>query len=267
MVCVVWWYRRDSHEQLRPVGWALLILRLVVFIGLILYFFQLDKRSELRVTRNSRVAVLVDTSLSMTLPGTPTAIGATSNMSRIEEAVRLVASSPVLDELSKQHDVTLYRFDQLTRPIQVASLAKPTVIATANANQGANAGFLKLSRAHTLLWAACIIGSIALILIAVSFGSQIAGARSWSGGAWSLLSGSLLALLAMVLLAIAILPVSDYPFAALFMDPEAAASRFEEPTDDLGLPSSRQTGAEPNAVNTAATSTQVPSDWGQTNGD
>lgn len=47
---VVWWYKRDSIEQQRPVRWALLLLRLVVFVGLILYFFQLDKRSELRVT-------------------------------------------------------------------------------------------------------------------------------------------------------------------------------------------------------------------------
>lgn len=258
---VVWWYRRDSVEQQRPVRWALLLLRLAAFVGLMLFFLQLDKRSELRVTRNSRVAILVDTSLSMTLPGTPGASGVVSTTSRAEEATRLIASSPLLDQLSKQHDVTVYRFDQLSRPVQVASLARPSDMAASGDPRSGNE-LLLLSRAHSLMLAACAVGVLALVLVAVSFGGQVVGARTWAGGAWSLLGGSLLALTAMLLLALSILPASDYPFQALFLDPETAAERYSAPKDDLSpsltAVSAAAAGSE-DAKN--AVGTQLPQDW------
>ncbi len=174
---VVWWYRRDSVEQQQPVRWALLLLRLVVFVGLILYFFQLDKRSELRVTRNSRVAILVDTSLSMSLPGTPSASGVASSQTRADEAAQLISASPVLGELASEHDVTVYRFDQATRPIQVASLSRPSTTAIATQSQR-DVELLTLSRAHTFMLAACFLGAVALLLIGISFTSQVIGLGS-----------------------------------------------------------------------------------------
>ncbi len=154
---VVWWYKRDSIEQQRPVRWALLLLRMVVFVGLVLYFFQLDKRSELRVTRNSRVAVLVDTSLSMSLPGTPSASGVANTQTRADEAAQLIGASPVLGELAAQHDVTVYRFDQAARPAQIASLARPAIAETTVDSQR-DVQLLLLSRAHSLMLAACFLG-------------------------------------------------------------------------------------------------------------
>ena len=68
-----------------------LLLRLAALAGLLLYFFQLDKRTEQRVVRDSRVAVLVDTSLSMSLPGTPSEIGVSSTQTRSAEAASLLA--------------------------------------------------------------------------------------------------------------------------------------------------------------------------------
>ena len=60
-------YRRDSVE-LRPVlGWLLTALRSAVFFGLLILFLQPHWRSEREVVRNSRVLLLVDTSLSMGL--------------------------------------------------------------------------------------------------------------------------------------------------------------------------------------------------------
>ncbi|MGN6548145.1 MAG: hypothetical protein ACTHK7_24125 [Aureliella sp.] len=258
---VVWWYRRDSVEQQTPVRWALLILRLAAFVGLMLYFLQFDKRSELRVTRNSRVAVLVDTSLSMTLPGTPTASGVVSTTTRADEATRLIAGSPLLDQLSKRHDVTVYRFDQLARPIQVASLPKPTEGTATDQPQTENK-LLLLSRAHSFMLAACAVGALALVLVAISFGGQIVGARTWAGGAWSLLSGSLLALAGMVLLAMAILPASDYPLQALFLDPETAAERYSAPNDTLAPSLTPVGAAAPGAESQQdAVGTQLPDDW------
>ena len=89
---VVFWYRRDSIEHRRPVGWALMLLRLAALVGILLYFFQLDRRTEQRVVRDSKVAVLVDTSMSMSLPGTPSAVGVASSLSRAEEVTQLIGT-------------------------------------------------------------------------------------------------------------------------------------------------------------------------------
>ena len=65
---VVHWYRKDWEELPRSLGVALLILRMTALIGLLIFFLDLQKRSEKKDVRSSKVAVLVDTSLSMTMP-------------------------------------------------------------------------------------------------------------------------------------------------------------------------------------------------------
>lgn len=255
---VVWWYKRDSIEQQRPVRWALLLLRLVVFVGLILYFFQLDKRSELRVTRNSRVAILVDTSLSMSLPGTPSASGVANTQTRADEAAQLISASPVLGELAAQHDVTVYRFDQVARPAQVAALVRPAIADTVAETQR-DGQLLLLSRAHSLMLAACFLAAVGLLLICVSFTSQIVGARGWSGGGWSLFSGSVLSLAAMLIAAFAILPASDYPLEALLASPEDAVDKYQVVANDMFAPQLNPTS---NGEGDAARSgNQLPGDW------
>ena len=255
---VVWWYRRDSQEQQRPVRWALLMLRLVVFVGLLLYFFQFDKRSELRVTRNSRVAILVDSSLSMSLPGTPSASGVANTQTRADEAAQLISASPLLGELASQHDVTVFRFDQATRPVQVASLARPSVAATTNESQR-DTQLLLLSRAHTFMLAACFLGLVGLLLVGISFTSQVFGARQWSGGGWSLFSGAVLSLSAMLILAFAILPASDYPLEALLESPEQAVDKYPLNADDSFAPQLNQTSA--GEQDAARSGNQLPGDW------
>src|SRR5690606_31714215 len=117
---VAYWYRRDSIEHLPPVGWALLLLRLAALVGILLYFFQFDRRSEQRVVRDSRIAVLVDTSLSMSLPGTPSHAGVANSVSRAEEAARLLGQSSLLAQLTADHQVSVYRFDSSPRPVALA---------------------------------------------------------------------------------------------------------------------------------------------------
>ncbi len=132
----VWyWYKRDAVEQHRPVGWALALLRIAAFTGLVLYFMQLDKRTEQRVVRDSKVAVLVDTSLSMSLSGTPSPGGVTSPITRAEEATRLVGQSDFLQQLADQHQVSVYRFDQLDRPAALAAIDKSLSSADSDARQ------------------------------------------------------------------------------------------------------------------------------------
>ena len=57
---VVYWYRKDWVELPKSIGWTLLSLRLLALLGILVFFFDLQKRTEQRVTRSSKLAVLVD---------------------------------------------------------------------------------------------------------------------------------------------------------------------------------------------------------------
>lgn len=83
--------------------------------------------------------------------------------------------------------------------------------------------------------AACFLAVVGLLLICVSFISQIIGARGWSGGGWSLFSGSVLSLAAMLIAAFAILPASDYPLEALLVSPDEAVDKYKISTNDSFL--------------------------------
>ncbi|MFO1066754.1 MAG: hypothetical protein U0892_23085 [Pirellulales bacterium] len=260
---VVWMYRRDSVEQMRPVRWALLLLRLAAFVGLLLFFFQFDKRSEQRITRNSRVAVLVDTSLSMTLPGTPSASGLPSQLTRTEEAANLLARTPVTAELAARHDVSVYRFDQAARPQQVAAMTK-TDKSIQEDTTGSGAELATLRQSHVLMLAACAIGAAALLLILVSLFAQISGARTWQPGGWCLLSGSISALIAMIVLAWAILPVGDYSLSELLLDPETAiAAHAAEKNPSEPIKSVMSADGTKSDGNQPANVTRLPDDWNE----
>ena len=60
-------YRRDSVELRRGTSIALLLLRLTAFAGILFFFLNLERLTEETLTRNSRVLLLADTSLSMGL--------------------------------------------------------------------------------------------------------------------------------------------------------------------------------------------------------
>src|SRR5690606_26732966 len=124
MMFVTAWYRRGTAEQHRAVRWALWLLRVAALAALLLYFLQFDKLTEQRVVRDSRVAVLVDTSLSMSQPGTPSSIGVSNSRSRTEEVAGLLAQTDFLTRLSEQHQLSVYRFDQLPRPPLLAAFEK-----------------------------------------------------------------------------------------------------------------------------------------------
>lgn len=230
---VVLWYRRDASEHHRPVGWALMLLRVSALVGLLLFFLQLDKRTEQRVVRDSRVAVLVDTSMSMSLPGTPSKVGVSSSISRSEEILRLVGQSDFLRELAKEHQVAVYRFDQESRPAAVAALNKQfnESVEADSTMAGLSSETLRKSRISTA--SACVLGGIACVLLCVAWGGQLAGARDWLAGSWVLFAGSTSYLVSMVILAWALVHSSDYPLAALFgMESRPLSEAVDESQDE-----------------------------------
>ena len=62
---VIWMYRRDSVEIRSGMAFTLLLLRVFALAGILVTFLNLEKRTERKVVRNSRVVVLIDTSQSM----------------------------------------------------------------------------------------------------------------------------------------------------------------------------------------------------------
>ncbi len=233
LLFVIWWYRRDSVEHFRPVGWALTILRIAALAGLLLYFLQLNKRTEQRVVRDSRVAILVDTSMSMSLPGTPSTAGVASGESRQDEAIRLIGESSFLAELSKEHQLAVYRFDQLSRPAAVAALNKqPQVGEAAEQMSSVDAG-QTLQFGRRLMLASGLLAALAASLLIIALAAQVAGAKDWKMGSWLLLCGSLLTLISMIGSAFAIVPNTDYPLAALLgADLPRLLSEDDEQDDD-----------------------------------
>ena len=118
---VAFMYRRDSVELRPGVGWLLAGLRIVALVGLLAYYLQLEKRTERSVTHNSRVLVLVDTSLSMGLhDADSTAVPAKPN--RLEQVTAVLDEGQLLSQLREKHDVVLVRFDSETN--RVITLAK-----------------------------------------------------------------------------------------------------------------------------------------------
>ena len=116
LLAYVWlFYRREARSVAMGKAIVLALLRTAALAGLVAFFLGLEKRSSSRVVEPSRVAVLVDTSLSMDLPATePTAGDPTT---RATSAQVMLAATPLVDELTKQHDVDLVAFGEATQPI------------------------------------------------------------------------------------------------------------------------------------------------------
>src|SRR5262245_39470099 len=130
---VVWMYRRDSVELSRPLAIALCLLRLVAFVGILFFFFGLEKRAERKLVKNSRAILLIDTSQSMGLRDSDSS-NVPAAMSRAELVAAELASGTFIEQLREKHDVIAYRFDQGDNPIEIATYPrKPTSAETAEA--------------------------------------------------------------------------------------------------------------------------------------
>ncbi len=120
---VAWMYRRDAVELPRGVGAVLALLRLGALAALAVAALDLERIEEHEVVFPSRVAVLVDSSASMTLPESvegsvaepqadPAALAAgTPSGSRAAKVLDLLGSGGLLAALAPRHEVAVWRFD------------------------------------------------------------------------------------------------------------------------------------------------------------
>ena len=116
-------YRRDAVELHPMLGWLLTALRMATFFGLLILFLQPHWRSQREVVRNSRVLLLVDTSLSMGLTDGESSSSA-APISRAQQVVAALAEGGFLAQLRKVHDVAVFPFDEDLKRDRVVSLGK-----------------------------------------------------------------------------------------------------------------------------------------------
>ena len=214
---VVHWYRKDWEELPRSLGVALLILRMTALIGLLIFFLDLQKRSEKKDVRSSKVAVLVDTSLSMTMPlednGNDPSGASSAGPSRIGAVQKFLAQTPVLKELQKKHDTTVYRFDQGSKPSTVATFQKPKELSAEGS--GAQEQSLLLSRLRFTAWLGTLLTVVSLAgLVICSLARALGSSRQqW---AYGILAGVVGTLCGFVIISTAILRSENFPWSSLW---------------------------------------------------
>lgn len=124
----LWQYRRDAAGLSRRLAITLAALRLTALAGLMLVWLEPQWRTQRDVRIDSRVAVLVDTSLSMQMPGSADAATATDGAKPVTryDQTRELLTSPLVDRLRKTHDVAVYRFDNSVERLAVVERAMST---------------------------------------------------------------------------------------------------------------------------------------------
>ena len=84
-----------------------------------------------------------------------------------------------------------------------------------------------LKDARRTLLIALVLACVAVLLLLVAFGGQIAGRQKWTIGGWCLVSGASLALLALTVGGYAVVPQTKFPLT-MFLSPDSEAPTSEE---------------------------------------
>lgn len=138
-VFVLWMYRRDAAELPRGMGLMLAALRLGALAAVAAAYLDFERTTEHEIVFPSRVAVLVDSSASMTLRDEPA--GPAQNDPAVEgsatdevadtrshRAVEVLHAGGLLAALSPRHEVSLWRFDADAEPLAVLPAAAPPAV-------------------------------------------------------------------------------------------------------------------------------------------
>ena len=103
---VVWMYRRDAVGLPPWIAVALAALRLTALAAVAAALLDVQRIAEHEIVMPSRVAVLVDSSASMSLADT-----AAPDATRAHQALELLDAKGLLAALRPRHEVSVWRFD------------------------------------------------------------------------------------------------------------------------------------------------------------
>jgi hypothetical protein len=246
---IVYWYRKDWTELPKGIGWTLLLLRLLAIAGILIFFLDLQKRTEQKVTRASKLAVLVDTSLSMTMPqldddADPT-MSSVGSQSRIASVQETFATSRLLGQLQKNHDVNVLRFDQSARPSVVASFVKPRELAGGLDAESSRASLWRLL--SMVAWAGTVTIAIGSVLMLASLLSRVYGDTRaiWP---YVLMAAVIAIITGFVMIATAVLRADSLPWKSLWGASAPSAVGADSPESIKSQQPNTAIAFEPNAV-------------------
>ncbi|HBE67866.1 MAG TPA: hypothetical protein DDW52_06930 [Planctomycetaceae bacterium] len=215
-------YRRDAAALPRIVGLSLLVLRIGAFAGLFFHFMHLEKRTQRRTVRQSRLAVLVDTSHSMGLAASQIQpLGGSGDSgatvpSRSELAATLLADSDLLRDLQTEHQLTVYRYADGAQPTVISSFKKPveeTSIEDANADE-----LGRLATGRNIARASLGLLGVSLLLSFMVTSGKLLGARQLWWLDWSVPVAAASLMAGLVLLGVAMLPNTTFTLSSLLSD-------------------------------------------------
>jgi hypothetical protein len=146
-VFVLWMYRRDAVELPRGIGLFLAGLRLAALAAVAAAYLDFERIAEHEIVFPSRVAVLVDSSASMTLEDEPAADrpaaaaeSPAAGGSRSQRALDILERGGLLESLRGTHEVSVWRFDADAEPLALLSMnERPAAADAAPAEAGGGA--------------------------------------------------------------------------------------------------------------------------------
>ena len=211
----LWLHRKDSVDLDRPAATLLTALRMIAIGTLILFVLGLGKRSETRLTKESRLVFLIDDSLSMGLADrkertASTAIGSPqAPQPRINDVTRLLGGDATA-QLLKNHALAMYSFSETDQPTLLAELPKfkPAVPDQNNALVAGDGASKNSARSLTFASIGIAIGALALAMM-ISHFYRPTPAREESApepsafGSWRFTAGALALVFSVFVLAIA----------------------------------------------------------------
>ncbi|MBP87438.1 MAG: hypothetical protein CMJ64_12060 [Planctomycetaceae bacterium] len=205
-------YHRDSVELPGPLRWTLFVLRVLAFAGILIYFLDLEKRSQRQLVKDSRALVLIDTSLSMGIQDEDD--GASDRKRRrIDTVLQEMRRGELVEELREKHEVVVYRFDQVAVPTEIASfprLGDAPGIELGRADDRAFASHLGETR-----MIAIVAGAIGIVgVCALLFGVFFARGQREGESSWATLVGMVALIASLVVLCVANLRHPDIDFLA-----------------------------------------------------
>lgn len=191
---VVWIYRRDAGELRKSTSITLVALRCFALLGILFYFFNLERITEETITKDSRVHLLIDTSQSMGL----TDDSDEQRLARITHIVNEFNDGPTLEELRQNHDVIVHRFSEDSRPVEIATFPRVARVNSSNESKLSDAAIQSVRDLVNIGFALVIAAVVALLFYLVK------GRRKDQpeASSWSLLASMVFVLAGVIVIAV-----------------------------------------------------------------
>ena len=162
LVWAVFLYRKDNVDLNPASSFLLSTLRLLTIATVALFVANPGQRSETRIVKPSRLAVLMDSSLSMGLME-PVSEGSTERAVRYQQLVQWVQGSNV-ERLCADHQVSVYRFGDSDQPELIQEFSKLQSAADKNANNLSVEEKDEFAVSCIIAWVAILVCVFALVI-------------------------------------------------------------------------------------------------------